>query len=62
MQEGIYHDDFEGHQHPLENENTALRAELAELKEAAVTMYYGGLLSSEMCAKIEGYALLNQEE
>ena len=35
MQEGIYHDDFEGHAHPLEAENKRIRAELAALKEAA---------------------------
>ena len=34
MQEGIYHDDFEGHAHPLEAENKRIRAELAALKEA----------------------------
>ena len=34
MQEGIYHDDFEGHAHPLEAENKRLRARVARLEEA----------------------------
>lgn len=32
-----------------------LEAELAALKEAAFTLYYGGLLSPEMCKNIEGH-------
>ena len=42
MQEGIYHDDFEGHAHPLEAENKRIRAELAALKDAAVHIYNSG--------------------
>ena len=54
--------EWRGYWESLINENTALRAEIAELKDAAATLYYGGLLSSEMCAKIEGYAELAEEE
>ena len=45
-----------------QQECVRLQEELVALKDAAITLYYGGLLSPEMCAKIEDFAARVGEE
>ena len=69
MQEGIYHDNFGGHDHPLESQNKALRATVAKLeaeagalRAAAVHIYNSGYSAGHHYTVEGGYVDIHSSD